>query len=118
MSQPLIDHNYLNLRELIINIDLFAFNEEQLDQIRKNLRTLNICLEQKSPSYPNMSRLTKREFEVAKLVASAKTNKEVAHELGLSCKTVEKHRASIMGKLEIKRSADLIKIILTSMLVI
>ncbi|MCI0746570.1 MAG: response regulator transcription factor [Verrucomicrobia subdivision 3 bacterium] len=45
--------------------------------------------------------LTPREEQVLKLVAEGKANKQIADEMSLSIKTVEKHRASLMQKLNI-----------------
>jgi DNA-binding NarL/FixJ family response regulator len=47
------------------------------------------------------SGLTPRELEVLKLVAEGHTNRSVADLLFISVKTVEKHRASLMGKLDL-----------------
>jgi DNA-binding NarL/FixJ family response regulator len=44
-------------------------------------------------------RLTPRETEVARLVAQALANKEIAAELGLSPQTVKNHLNNIFGKL-------------------
>ena len=52
--------------------------------------------------------LTEREYEVTRLLAEGKSNKEVATALALSVRTVETHRASIMRKLEIKSIVDLV----------
>ena len=46
------------------------------------------------------SSLTKRERQVVQLAAEGHTNKQIAHLLNISQKTVETHRASIMRKLE------------------
>jgi DNA-binding NarL/FixJ family response regulator len=43
--------------------------------------------------------LTPRELEVLKLIAEGYTSKEIASKLVLSVKTVERHRANILGKL-------------------
>jgi DNA-binding NarL/FixJ family response regulator len=51
--------------------------------------------------------LTSREMEVLQLIAEGKANKETASELGISIKTVEKHRENIMGKLDIHDTAGL-----------
>ena len=51
--------------------------------------------------------LTSREVEVLQLVAEGKANKETAQELGISIKTVEKHRQSLMEKLNIHDTAGL-----------
>jgi DNA-binding NarL/FixJ family response regulator len=52
-------------------------------------------------------RLTPRESEVLQLVAEGSANKQVAAELGISIKTVEKHRQSLMDKLKIHDTAGL-----------
>lgn len=46
--------------------------------------------------------LTVREREIATLVAAAMSSKEVAAKLGLSTRTVEKHRANIYAKLGVR----------------
>jgi DNA-binding NarL/FixJ family response regulator len=46
--------------------------------------------------------LTSREREIAKLVTGAMSSKEVAAKLGLSTRTVEKHRANIYAKLGVR----------------
>jgi DNA-binding NarL/FixJ family response regulator len=52
-------------------------------------------------------RLTSRETEVLQLVAEGKANKQIASELSLSIKTVEKHRQQVMNKLNIHDIAGL-----------
>lgn len=53
--------------------------------------------------------LTTREKEVLKLIAESKSSREVADLLCISVRTVERHRANILDKLRIKRTADLVK---------
>ncbi|MCP5052395.1 MAG: response regulator transcription factor [bacterium] len=53
--------------------------------------------------------LSPREREVLKLVAEGKSNKEIAELLFISTRTVENHRANIMNKLKLKKTADLIR---------
>jgi len=53
--------------------------------------------------------LTPREREVLKLVAEGKANKEIADLLFISTRTVENHRANMMNKLKLKKTADLIR---------
>jgi len=55
----------------------------------------------------NGARLTSRESEVLQLVAEGSANKQVAAELGISIKTVEKHRQHLMDKLKIHDTAGL-----------
>lgn len=52
-------------------------------------------------------RLTSRECEVLQLVAEGSANKQIAAELGISIKTVEKHRQHLMDKLNIHDTAGL-----------
>jgi DNA-binding NarL/FixJ family response regulator len=51
--------------------------------------------------------LTSREIEVLKLIAEGLLNKQVADRLGISAKTTEKHRYSLMEKLAIHDTAGL-----------
>jgi len=51
--------------------------------------------------------LTTREMEVLQLIAEGKANKEIAAELGIGIKTVEKHREHLMDKLDIHDTAGL-----------
>jgi len=51
--------------------------------------------------------LSSREVEVLQLIAEGKANKQVAVELGISIKTVEKHRQNLMNKLDLHDTAGL-----------
>ena len=51
--------------------------------------------------------LTSREAEILQRVAEGRANKQIAAELGISIKTVEKHRQSLMKKLGIHDTAGL-----------
>jgi DNA-binding NarL/FixJ family response regulator len=55
--------------------------------------------------------LSKRETEVLGLVGLGLTNKQIAVDLGISSRTVESHRQSIMKKLEISNGAGLVKLV-------
>ena len=57
----------------------------------------------------SMDSLTKREKEVLKLIAEGKLNKEIADLLFISVRTVENHRANILRKLKLKKTADLVR---------
>jgi DNA-binding NarL/FixJ family response regulator len=52
-------------------------------------------------------RLTTRERQTLELIAKGRANKQIADELSISIKTVEKHRASVMEKLNIHEAAGL-----------
>jgi DNA-binding NarL/FixJ family response regulator len=51
--------------------------------------------------------LTSRELEVLKLIAEAYSSKEIATELFISIKTVERHRQNILGKLGMRDRVEL-----------
>lgn len=53
--------------------------------------------------------LTSREKEVLGLIAKGKANKEIANIFYISVHTVERHRANLMEKLNLKNTADLVK---------
>jgi len=53
------------------------------------------------------SLLTHKERQIVKLVSEGKKNKEIAHMLCISTKTVEKHRSNLMKKLDIHNAVDL-----------
>jgi DNA-binding NarL/FixJ family response regulator len=57
---------------------------------------------------PNVE-LTQREAEVLQLIAEGYANKQIAAELNLSVKTVEKHRQQVMQKLNIHNIAGLVR---------
>src|SRR5712671_3972502 len=68
--------------------------------------------DQKSPgprgkSRKKINRLSSREVEVLQLIAEGQPNKQVAAELGVSFKTVDKHRQHLMAKLDIHDVAGL-----------
>lgn len=53
--------------------------------------------------------LTTREREVLKMIAEGKSSREIADLLFISVRTVERHRANLMDKLGLKKTADLVK---------
>jgi DNA-binding NarL/FixJ family response regulator len=53
--------------------------------------------------------LTAREREVLQLIAEGKSTKQIGSLLGISVKTAETHRSRLMGKLEIRDTAGLVR---------
>jgi DNA-binding NarL/FixJ family response regulator len=70
---------------------------------RQSPRTKSAEEAQALPSLP----LTAREQQIARMVAAGKPSKEIARELGLSVRTVEKHRANLMAKIGVREVASL-----------
>src|SRR5438128_1045028 len=61
----------------------------------------------KPSGQPKIPKLTSRELEVLQLIAEGYANKQIAGELCISIKTVEKHRQQLMRKLDIHDVASL-----------
>jgi two-component system, NarL family, response regulator NreC len=53
--------------------------------------------------------LTPREAEVLRLIAQGYTNRQMADQLSISVRTVESHRANLMGKLGLRSRVDLVR---------
>jgi DNA-binding NarL/FixJ family response regulator len=57
----------------------------------------------------DLSVLSKRERQVLELVAEGLTNIQIGEKLGISPKTVARHRERIMNKLDLHSSTELVK---------
>jgi len=75
--------------------------------IAKRLREQTVQSNE-TPRTPDVE-LTQREAEVLQLIAEGYANKQIAAELNLSVKTVEKHRQQVMQKLNIHNIAGLVR---------
>lgn len=53
--------------------------------------------------------LSEREIEVMRLIAWGHSNKDIAHQLSLSVKTVEAHKANAMKKLDLSSRIDIVR---------
>lgn len=61
-----------------------------------------------------LSKLTPREQQVLERIINGRLNKQIADDLGISIKTVEAHRASIMDKTNSGTVADLMRVVMNS----
>lgn len=87
-------------------------DQELLDRISEALNTARKReseREQKLDVQERIDTLTKREHEVLDLVVTGKPNKIIAHELGVSQRTIEIHRARVMEKMRAKSLAELVR---------
>lgn len=57
---------------------------------------------------PPAEELTRRELEVLRLLAKGNTNRQVADRLQLSIRTIENHRANLLGKLGLASRVELV----------
>ena len=60
-------------------------------------------------SYQEKQPLTIRQREILKLIAEGKSNKEIGDLLCISVRTVERHRANMMSKLNVRKTAELVQ---------
>ena len=82
--------------------------------VKRQLRNQRRNLELGVPANHRRSPLTSREQEVLQLVAEGCANKPIAARLGISIKTVEKHRQQLMDKLDIHETAGLTRYAISS----
>ncbi len=73
-----------------------------------------LLLQNPAPAAPDgdetaLNTLTPREIDVLRLIAMGYTNRETAERLCISVRTVETHRANVMGKLELQGRAELMR---------
>ncbi len=62
-----------------------------------------------SKSRKVVATLTSRQKEILRLVAQGLTNREVAHQLKISVRTVEVHRFNLMRRLRVRNVAQLLR---------
>ena len=83
-------------------------------EARRELRKLGARAEPRGPAagaIGGLAALSPREREVADLVTARKTNREVAHELFLSEKTIESHLRNIFAKLGASSRVDVARVV-------
>ncbi len=64
--------------------------------------------ERTGAQHARLATLTPREREVFNLVVCGRLNKQIAHQLGTSERTIKAHRQSLMQKLEVRSVAELV----------
>jgi len=95
-------------QELMVAIDSILQGKTYIspgisDQVMEGFLTNKKKLKEKT----NWDTITQREREVLKLLAEGYSNKEIGDLLHISVKTVEKHRANLIGKLDLHNVAQL-----------
>ncbi len=97
------DHN-----QLLEAIETVHYGELYLEpSLKKDLMT-NI-IKGKRKSEKTMAMLTQKEKEILKFIVEGHSSKKIADHLGISFRTVETHRFSLLQKLEVKNAAELVK---------
>jgi len=89
--------------------------EALLATIREALQRTHADEERKAKTQAILKRfsaLTKREKEVLSGLLKGRSNKVIAHDLGISMRTVEVHRGTLMMKMEAKSLPELVQLAL------
>lgn len=61
-----------------------------------------------------LDELTPRETEIMEGMLQGKLNKIIAHDLDISARTVEVHRANVLEKLHARNSSDMVRMVLST----
>lgn len=78
-------------------------------QVAKELVSDYLVRVQQGGERESYDGLTNREQQVLTLIAEDETNQGIANDLGISVKTVERHRENIMSKLNLHSRIELVK---------
>jgi len=92
------------------------FNEAITNLVFEDFYNREVSARQ-TKQHLQLTDLTKREMEVLQLVASGKSDKEVADQLFISAKTVNTHKMHILDKLGLRNTAELVKYAITNRLI-
>lgn len=83
------------------------------NRVAEKLRGLDSDNEAIGPLTNGYVTLTARERQVMELLVAAKPTKQIARHLGISHKTAEHHRSSILRKMEVESTGELIRLALS-----
>lgn len=83
-------------------------NGLELNRQREDARSRRASVESR------LETLTPREREVMEGILQGKLNKVIAHELDVSVRTVEVHRARVLEKMEARNSSDMVRLVLST----
>lgn len=86
--------------------------KQQVERMLQEARDRRVKNERQSLNEALLSKLTPREQQVLERIVAGRLNKQIADDLGISIKTVEAHRASIMDKTNSGTVADLMRVVM------
>lgn len=84
----------------------------QVEHMLNEARERRMKNERQSLNEALLAKLTPREQQVLECIVAGRLNKQIADDLGISIKTVEAHRASIMDKTNSGTVADLMRVVM------
>ncbi|MDY3114637.1 MAG: response regulator [Sutterella sp.] len=88
--------------------------KQLVERMLQEARERHMQNEHQSLNEALLSKLTPREQQVLERIINGRLNKQIADDLGISIKTVEAHRASIMDKTNSSTVADLMRVVIGS----
>ena len=98
------------MEELLLAVRAAKRGETYLSPAISGAIVADYLASQSSPAlHSPFEQLTQREREVLQLICEGHTNTGIAQTLQISVKTVEKHRANIMAKLDVHNIAGLVR---------
>lgn len=103
--------------DLLNGIRAIAKGQQVFSKPISEMMTKSFISKESQNSKKLNSDLTKREKEILELIVKGMTSREIAEKLYISPRTVDTHRANLMGKLEIKNTAELVRYALEKNLV-
>lgn len=99
----------INMDEFLEAIETVAKGEPYFTR-EVSVKIMNQLVRGKESDHSdNLSRLTKREIEILKLISEEYTNHEIADKLFISSRTVDTHRRNLIQKLQAKNTAGLVR---------
>ena len=86
--------------------------KQLVERMLREARERHMEKERRSLNEALLAKLTPREQQVLERIIHGRLNKQIADDLGISIKTVEAHRASIMDKTNSGTVADLMRVVM------
>ena len=86
--------------------------KQQVEEMLVDAREKRMQNERRNINVALLGRLTPREQQVLERIVAGRLNKQIADDLGISIKTVEAHRASIMVKTNSRTIVDLMRVVM------
>jgi len=98
-----------DFKELVFAIRKVAVGDYYLTGPAGHQMVMGYINPPSADSEPTGGSMTRRELELCRLLADGYSTKEAADRLGISVKTADTHRSSIMKKLRAKNVTDIVK---------
>lgn len=86
--------------------------KQQVEEMLVDAREKRMQNERRNINVALLGRLTPREQQVLERIVAGRLNKQIADDLGISIRTVEAHRASIMVKTNSRTIVDLMRVVM------